>query len=102
MKRVGWVLALICVAVIPTPSEPVAHAQGISIPTTLPTIPGNISVGPMLSPLTTSMLHAEVRTVIDELIAHLPTTQASRVRGVPLKLDPGPNEINAYAGCDAQ
>jgi hypothetical protein len=106
-------LVVICAAVFPTSSSPPAHAQGVTfptaLPTTIPTIPGlpmtlptSLSPGPILSPLTTSMMHSEVRTVIDELIVHLATTQASRVRGIPLKLDPGPNEINAYAGCDAQ
>lgn len=102
-----------CAAFVPAGSEPRARAQGVtfptSLPTALPTIPGlpttlptNFAPIQMLTPLTTSMMHSEVRTVLDELIAHLPTTQASRVRGIPLKLDPTPNDINAYAGCDAQ
>ncbi len=114
MKRQSLWLVVICAAVFPASSPP-AHAQGVTfptaLPTTMPTIPGitlptalptGLSPAPLLTPLTTSMMHSEVRTVIDELIGHLPTTQASRVRGIPLKLDPGPNEINAYAGCDAQ
>ena len=113
MKRLTLSLVLACVAVFPASHEQVAHAQGVTfptaLPTTLPSIPGlptslptNLSPGPLLAPLTTSMMHSEVRSVIDELIPHLLSTQASRVRGVPLKLDPGPNDINAYAGCDAQ
>jgi hypothetical protein len=113
MKRLSLWLVVVCAAFVPTSDEPVARAQGVTfptaLPTMLPTIPGlptalptSLSPGPILAPLTTSMMHSEVRTVIDELIGHLPTTQASRVRGIPLKLDPGPNEINAYAGCDAQ
>ena len=117
MKRMArkalWVLTA-CAAFVPVSKEPRAQAQGVTFPTapptTLPVIPGlptalpsNIpSPAQMLAPLTTSMMHTEVRSVLDELIAHLQTTQASRVRGIPLKFDPEPNDINAYAGCDAQ
>ena len=91
-----------------------AHAQGISIPTTfptaIPTIPGlslptalpTMNPAPMLGPLAASAMHSEVRNVLDELIGHLPTTAAARVKGIPLKLDPSPTDMNAYAGCDAQ
>ena len=105
---------------------PPAQAQGISIPTTFPTIfpgiptaiptgipsiPGMptalptipTSLGPqMLAPLATSAMHAEVRSVLDELIAHLAAPQAARVKNIPVKIDPGATDINAYAGCDAQ
>jgi hypothetical protein len=105
------VALLAAAALVPALAQPPAHAQGISIPTafptTMPTIPGlsiptNLSPAPLLSPLAASAMHQEVRGVLDELIAHLPPPQTSRVKGIPLKLDPSPNEINAYAGCDAQ
>ncbi len=99
-------------ALVPAPA---AKAQGISIPTSMPTnwpqlpgmptalsLPTNLSPAPLLSPLAASAMHQEVRTVLDELIGHLPAPSASRVKGIPLKLDPSPTEINAYAGCDAQ
>jgi hypothetical protein len=111
MKRMNfWLVVVVCAAVFPASSEEPARAQGVSFPTALPTIPGlnlptalptGISASP-LGPLAATAMHGEVRNVIDELIGHLPTTQASRVRGIPLKLDPGMTEINAYAGCDAQ
>ena len=111
-KSILLLVALAGAFAVPALSPP-AHAQGISIPTafptTIPTIPGlptalptNLSPAPLLAPLATSAMHGEVRSVLDELIAHLPPPQASRVKSIPLKIDPGPTEINAYAGCDAQ
>lgn len=114
MKPRTWLLVAVAFAgFVPNAREPEARAQGVTfptaLPTTLPTIPGLPSALPtslpsvqIVAPLTTSMMHSEVRSVLDELIAHLMSTQASRVRGIPLKLDPTPNDINAYAGCDAQ
>jgi hypothetical protein len=111
MKKRALLLLALAGAVVPALSPP-ARAQGVSfptaLPTTIPTIPGlptalpsSLSPGTLLAPLATSAMHAEVRQVLDSLIAHLPSTQASRVRGIPLKLDPGVDDINAYAGCDA-
>ena len=45
-------------------------------------------------------MQAEVRVVLDELIAHLSPDYGARVRGIPLKFDPDPEEVNAYAGCE--
>ncbi len=113
MKKRNFVLVAFCVAAVFPAAAPPAHAQGVSFPTAFPTsfpnisglptaIPSNMSPAPLLAPLAASAMHAEVRTVLDELIGHLPQPSTTRVRGIPLKLDPGPNEINAYAGCDAQ
>ncbi len=113
MKRLIWLVAATVFAILPSASPP-AHAQGVSFPTafptTLPTIPGipqftlptALPTGAILAPLAASAMHAETRNVLDELIAHLPSQQQGRVRGIPLKLDPGLDDINAYAGCDAQ
>lgn len=46
------------------------------------------------------MMQAEVRVVLDEIIAHLSPDYGARVRGIPLKFDPDPEEVNAYAGCE--
>jgi hypothetical protein len=113
MKK-GLILLALCGALVPALAPP-ARAQGVTFPTALPTsfptsfpsipgvtIPTSIpSVAPVLAPLASSAMHAEVRSVLDELIAHLPSPAARRVRGIPLKLDPGMTDINAYAGCDA-
>jgi len=119
MKK-AWMVVALCGALAPAlSSSPPARAQGVTIPTALPTtlptsfptfpgvtlptaLPTNLSPPALLAPLAASAMHAEVRSVVDELIAHLPTPAANRVKGIPLKLDPGPTDINAYAGCDAQ
>jgi hypothetical protein len=113
-KRNFAFVTLGAVALAPLFQDAPAHAQGISIPTsfptTIPTIPGlnlptalpTLNPAPMLGPLAASAMHSEVRNVLDELIGHLPTTAAARVKGIPLKLDPTPTDMNAYAGCDAQ
>jgi hypothetical protein len=114
MKRSIIVLAVVGLAgALPIMTGKPARAQGVTFPTTLPTgfptfpglptsLPSMQSPAPLLAPLAASAMHAEVRSVLDELIAHLPSTAASRVKNIPLKLDPGVTEINAYAGCDAQ
>lgn len=114
MKRSILVLVAVgLVGAIPVIADEPAHAQGVTFPTAFPTtfptaipgltsLPGIQSPAPLLAPLAASAMHTEVRNVLDELIVHLPSTQQSRVRGIPLKLDPGVTEINAYAGCDAQ
>ena len=35
-----------------------------------------------------------------ELIASLSADKQAKVRGIPLVIDPDPNEVNAFAGCD--
>ncbi|MEO6575823.1 MAG: M48 family metalloprotease, partial [Polyangiaceae bacterium] len=37
-----------------------------------------------------------------ELIANLSPQNQAKVRGIPLVIDPDPNEVNAFAGCDEQ
>ncbi len=55
---------------------------------------------PLLAPLIGSaMMQQEVRSILGELIAALPSTEQSRVRGIPLAFD-STLEINAYAGCE--
>lgn len=55
---------------------------------------------PLLAPLIGSaMMQQEVRSILGELIAALPATEQSRVRGIPLAFD-STLEINAYAGCE--
>ncbi len=72
----------------------------LTMPTALPSVP---SPAALLAPLIGSAaMQAEIRKVLDDLIGHLSTTYASRVRGMPLKFDPDVTEINAYAGCDQQ
>jgi len=112
-KSIVVLLSMIAIGAIPSLASEPARAQGVTfptaLPTTFPTIPGlptalpsMQSPAPLLAPLAASAMHTEVRGVLDELIAHLPSTQQSRVKNIPLKLDPGVTEINAYAGCDAQ
>ncbi len=43
---------------------------------------------------------AEVRTVMNELIANLAPDKQALVQGIPLIFDPNANTINAFAGCD--
>jgi hypothetical protein len=43
---------------------------------------------------------AEVRAVLNELVANLPPDKRELVQGIPLIFDPNPNVINAFAGCD--
>jgi hypothetical protein len=43
---------------------------------------------------------AEVRGVLNELIANLSADKQARVQGIPLVFDPSPSTINAFAGCD--
>ena len=119
MKKKSVLLMLALSGLVAAAFAPPAKAQGISIPTTFPTtfptsipsIPGmptslptlpNMSPAPILQPLTTAAMHSEVRSLLDELIAHLASPQAARVKGIPLKLDPSKTDINAFAGCDAQ
>lgn len=45
-------------------------------------------------------MRAEVKSILDELIAALPANQQQMVHGIPLVFDPDPNEVNAFAGCD--
>ena len=45
---------------------------------------------------------AEVRTILAELISNLSPQNQAKVRGIPLVIDPDPNEVNAFAGCDEQ
>jgi hypothetical protein len=47
-----------------------------------------------------AMWQQEVRNVMAELIAALPSAYAAKVRGIPLVFDPNPYEVNAFAGCD--
>jgi Zn-dependent protease with chaperone function len=43
---------------------------------------------------------AEVRAVAKELVASLGPQQQARVASIPLVIDPTPNDVNAFAGCD--
>jgi hypothetical protein len=54
-------------------------------------------LGPLFGP---QAWQAEVRLVLNELIANLSPDKQARVRGIPLQFDPNPNTINAFAGCD--
>ena len=46
-------------------------------------------------------MQAEVRLVLDELIRNLGVEDQKKVTGIPLKFQTDPNELNAYAGCEA-
>jgi hypothetical protein len=62
---------------------------------------GPVTPTPTLGPLIgAAMWQAEVRSVLNEVTAHLTPEQQQRVQGIPLVFDPNPNTINAFAGCD--
>jgi len=44
-------------------------------------------------------MQAELRSVLSELIAALPSDRQAKVRGIPVVFDPS-FEVNAFAGCD--
>jgi len=69
----------------PTPSAPAAPSGS---PGLLPPLFGALS------------WQGEVRSVINELEANLSPDRQAMVRGIPLIIDPNPNSINAFAGCD--
>ena len=73
----------------------------LTLPTALPsvTVPSPTMLAPLIG---SAAMQSEVRKVLDDLIGHLTTTYASRVRGMPLKFDPDATDINAYAGCDKE
>ncbi len=55
---------------------------------------------PLLAPLVgVAAWQAELRGVLNELLASLNSSNQALVRGIPLVFDPT-NEVNAYAGCD--
>jgi hypothetical protein len=54
-------------------------------------------LGPLLGP---AAWQAESRAVIQEIVRSLSPANAARVVTVPLVVDPNPNEVNAFAGCD--
>jgi len=57
---------------------------------------------PLLAPLVgVAAWQAELRSVLNELLASLSQSNQTLVRGIPLVFDPT-NEVNAYAGCDDQ
>jgi hypothetical protein len=75
------------------------QAQAPQAPPVAPAVPS--AAGGLLPPLMGSLSwQGEVRSVVNELIAHLPADKQARVQGVPLVFDPNPNTINAFAGCD--
>src|SRR6185312_14730999 len=43
---------------------------------------------------------AEVRAVVQELLASLTPDVRARVQNVPIVFDPNPNDVNAFASCD--
>jgi hypothetical protein len=63
--------------------------------------PPNVAQQPaLLAPLYgAAMEQAELRAIVAEIITNLPPDLRSRVRGVPIVLDPDPSP-NAYAACD--
>jgi len=75
------------------------------LPTTLfvvwllagPGVPSRPLLGPLLGP---PAWQSEAHAVIRELVAHLSPGNAALVAAVPLVIDPNPNEVNAFAGCD--
>jgi Peptidase family M48 len=69
-------------------------------PTTAPTtVP--VAARPLLAPLVGSAAwQAEVGAVLTELQASLSAANQAKVRGIPFVLDPNPNVVNAFAGCD--
>ena len=57
---------------------------------------------PLLAPLVgMAAWQAELRGILNELLAALSPSNQALVRGIPLVFDPTP-EINAFAGCDEQ
>jgi hypothetical protein len=54
-------------------------------------------LGPLLGP---AAWQSEAHSVIRELVAHLSAANAALVANIPLVIDPNPNEVNAFAGCD--
>ncbi len=55
---------------------------------------------PLLPPLVGSeAMHAELRSILAELIAVLPPQNQVKVRGIPVVFDAS-YEVNAFAGCD--
>jgi hypothetical protein len=74
----------------PMPSGPSA-AQPLPGTATRPLL------GPLLGP---AAWQAESRAVIQEIVRSLSPANAARVVTVPLVVDPNPNEVNAFAGCD--
>ena len=63
--------------------------------------PASAASSGLLSPLLGALSwQSEVRAVLNELIANLSPDKQARVQGIPLVIDPNPNTINAFAGCD--
>jgi hypothetical protein len=54
-------------------------------------------LGPLVGP---AAWQAEARAVAKELASNLSAEQQARVASIPLTIDPNPNEVNAFAGCD--
>jgi hypothetical protein len=54
-------------------------------------------LGPLLGPYA---WQAEVRSVLNEVMTHLPADQQAHVQQIPLVFDPSSSSINAFAGCD--
>lgn len=80
------------------PQGPSAPGQP---PMATPSPPPAVPQRPLLPPLYGSPAwHAEVQSVLAEMIAALPAQQAARVQPVPLQFDPNASEVNAFAGCD--
>ncbi|MEO8876796.1 MAG: hypothetical protein ABI461_14480, partial [Polyangiaceae bacterium] len=53
----------------------------------------------LLAPLTANMFQGEARAVLAEQISHLDASNAAKVNGMPLQIDPDATEVNAYATC---
>jgi len=83
----------------PWPAPPAVPA-----PSTQPAVPAPgapATPTPLLAPLLGAFSwQSEVRAVLNELIANLSPDRQARVQGIPLVIDPNPNTINAFAGCD--
>ena len=76
----------------PAPAPPPSPA-----PSPAAASPDRPLLGPLFGP---PAWQAEVHAVTRELIASLSPADAARVSTIPIVIDPNPNEVNAFAGCD--
>jgi hypothetical protein len=84
-------------------ARPYAPPPVMTAPAPPPAPPPSPPPRPLLAPLVgTPALRAEISAVIAELVANLGPARAAMVQGVPLKFDASPNDVNAFAGCDAK
>jgi len=81
------------------PAYPPQPQRPGPVPQQQPPIPAQ---RPLLAPLIgVAAWQAELRSILNELLAALSPSNQALVRGIPLVFDPT-GEINAFAGCDEQ